>query len=180
MFLCEQEDWVLCRVFYKSRTTIAKLPTEGSYNNIDSVATTSLPPLTDNYIAFDQPGSMQNLEGYEQVPCFSNNPSQQPSSSMNVPLTSAMVDQEQNNMGRAIKDVLSQFTKFEGNVKREALQSNFSQDGFDYLAESGFTQMWNSLSWFNFEGDIYWLLRIEEETLKVCLCAIACNCDIDV
>uniref|UniRef100_A0A0E0AD75 NAC domain-containing protein n=1 Tax=Oryza glumipatula TaxID=40148 RepID=A0A0E0AD75_9ORYZ len=139
-----KEDWVLCRVFYKSRTT--KLPTEGSYNNIDSVATTSLPPLTDNYIAFDQPGSMQNLEGYEQVPCFSNNPSQQPSSSMNVPLTSAMVDQEQNNMGRAIKDVLSQFTKFEGNVKREALRSNFSQDGFDYLAESGFTQMWNSLS----------------------------------
>uniref|UniRef100_A0A0E0LEM1 NAC domain-containing protein n=1 Tax=Oryza punctata TaxID=4537 RepID=A0A0E0LEM1_ORYPU len=139
-----KEDWVLCRVFYKSRTTIAKLPTESSYNNIDSVATTSLPPLIDNYIAFDQPGSMQNLEGYEQVPCFSNNPSQ-PSSSMNVPLTSAMVDQEQN-MGRAIKDVLSQFTKFEGNVKREALQSNFSQDGFDYLAESGFTQMWNSLS----------------------------------
>uniref|UniRef100_A0A0D9WT74 NAC domain-containing protein n=1 Tax=Leersia perrieri TaxID=77586 RepID=A0A0D9WT74_9ORYZ len=140
-----KEDWVLCRVFYKSRATIAKMPTESSsYNNIDSVATTSLPPLTDNYIAFDQPGSMQNLEGYEQVPCFSNNPSQ-PSSSMNVPLTSTMVDQEQN-MGRAIKDVLSQFTKFEGNVKREALQSNFSQDAFDYLTESGFTQMWNSLS----------------------------------
>ncbi|KAF0902312.1 hypothetical protein E2562_015532 [Oryza meyeriana var. granulata] len=139
-----KEDWVLCRAFYKSRATIAKLPTESSYNNTDSVATTSLPPLIDNYIAFDQPGSMQNLEGYEQVPCFSNNPSH-PSSSMNVPLTSTMVEQEQS-MGRAIKDVLSQFTKFEGNVKREALQSNFSQDGFDYLAESGFTQMWNSLS----------------------------------
>uniref|UniRef100_J3MGT2 NAC domain-containing protein n=2 Tax=Oryza brachyantha TaxID=4533 RepID=J3MGT2_ORYBR len=142
-----KEDWVLCRVFYKSRATIAKLPTD-IYND-NSVATTSLPPLIDNYIAFDQPGSsMQNLEGYEQVPCFSNNPSHPSSSTMNnLPLTpsTAMADQEQN-MGRAIKDVLSQFTKFEGNVKREALQSNFSQDGFDYLAESGFTQMWNSLS----------------------------------
>ncbi|KAL5200490.1 hypothetical protein ABZP36_021693 [Zizania latifolia] len=144
-----KEDWVLCRVFYKSRATIAKLPTESSsYNNIDIVATTtSLPPLVDNnYIAFGQPGSLQNLEGYEQVPCFSNNPSQ-PSSSMNVPLTAAMVDDQQQHMGKAIKDiVLSQFTKFEGNVKREALQSNFSHDGFDYLAESGFSQMWNSLN----------------------------------
>ncbi|KAG8074923.1 hypothetical protein GUJ93_ZPchr0006g45226 [Zizania palustris] len=165
-----KEDWVLCRVFYKSRATIAKLPTESSssYNdNIDnSVAAaaatttttmTSLPPLVDNNynIAFGQPGSLfQNLEGYEQVPCFSNNPShqqQQPSSSMNVPLAAAADDhhQEQHMGSKAIKDiVLSQFTKFEGNnvVKREALQSNFSHDGFDYLAESGFSQMWNSLN----------------------------------
>lgn len=49
-------------------------PTESSYN-IDSAAATSLPPLIDNYIAFDQPRPVQNLEGYEQVPCFSNNPS---------------------------------------------------------------------------------------------------------
>ena len=87
---------------------------------------------------------MQNLEGYEQVPCFSNNPSQ-PSASMKVPMSSAMIDQEQH-MGKSIKDVLSQFTRFEGSVKREAAQSNFSQDGFEYLAESGFTQMWNSFS----------------------------------
>lgn len=134
----------MCRVFYKSRATIAKPPTESSYN-IDSAAATSLPPLIDNYIAFDQHGSVQNLEGYGQVPCFSNNPSQ-PSSSMNLPLTSPMVDQEQH-MGKAIKDVLSQFTRYEeGNVKREAPQSNFAQDGFEYLAESGFSQMWNSLN----------------------------------
>ncbi|KAL6603653.1 hypothetical protein ACP70R_044014 [Stipagrostis hirtigluma subsp. patula] len=139
-----KEDWVLCRVFYKSRATIAKPHTENGSYNIDT-ATASLPPLVDNYnIVFGQTGSVQNLEGYEQVPCFSNNPSQ-PSSSMNVPLSSAMVDQEQH-MGKSIKDVLSQFTRFEGSVKREAPQSNFSQDGFDYLAESGFTQMWNSFS----------------------------------
>ncbi|CAL5049439.1 unnamed protein product [Urochloa decumbens] len=152
MKLSLKEDWVLCRVFYKSRATIAKPPTESSSYNIDA-ATTSLPPLIDNYnISFDhQPGSVQNLEGYEQVPCFSNNPSHQPSSSsMNAPLSSsAMVDHNQEqHMGKSIKDVLmSQFGRFEGNnVKRETPQSNFSQDGFEYLAESGFTQMWNSFS----------------------------------
>ena len=146
LFICTQEDWVLCRVFYKSRATVAKPPTESSSYNIDA-ATTSLPPLIDNYnISFDQSGSVQNLEGYEQVPCFSNNPSQ-PSSSMNAPLpSSAMADHQEQHMGKSIKDVLmSQFSRFDGNVKRETpQQSNFSQDGFEYLAESGFTQMWNS------------------------------------
>ncbi|KAF8687335.1 hypothetical protein HU200_043018 [Digitaria exilis] len=140
-----KEDWVLCRVFYKSRATIAKPPTENSSYNIDAT-TTSLPPLIDNYnntISFEQ----QNLEGYEQVPCFSNNPSQ-PSSSMNAPPTSsAMADHQEQHMGKSIKEVLmSQFGRFEaaaGNVKRETPQS-FSQDGFEYLADSGFTQMWNS------------------------------------
>ena len=141
----------MCRVFYKSRATVANPPIESSSSfNIDA-ATTSLPPLIDNNynISFDQPGSsVQNLEGYEQVPCFSSNPSQ-PSPSMNAPLTSAaMADQEQH-MGKSIiKDdvLMSQFSRFEGSVKREAPQSNFSQDGFEYLAESGFTQMWNSFN----------------------------------
>ncbi|KAK3134352.1 hypothetical protein QOZ80_6AG0548020 [Eleusine coracana subsp. coracana] len=142
-----KEDWVLCRVFYKSRATIAKPPIESSSYNADTATTSSLPPLIDNYnISFDQPGSVQNLEGYEQVSCFSNNPSQ-PSSSMNVPMSSAMAaDHQEQYMGKSIKDVLSQFSRFEGNVKREAAQSNFSQDGFEYLADSGFTQMWNSFN----------------------------------
>ncbi|KAM3214024.1 hypothetical protein ACQJBY_066442 [Aegilops geniculata] len=152
-----KEDWVLCRVFYKTRTTIAKPPTGSSYN-IDSAAATSLPPLIDNYIAFDHPGmsTVQNLEGYEQVPCFSNGPSSHPSSaaaSMNIPVTAmapmAADQEEQQHMGKAIKDALSQLTRFEqGNVKREAPAQGgvFAQDGFEYLAESGFSQMWNSLS----------------------------------
>ncbi|KAI4970225.1 NAC domain-containing protein 21/22-like [Hordeum vulgare subsp. vulgare] len=150
-----KEDWVLCRVFYKTRATIAKPPTGSSYN-IDSAAATSLPPLIDNYIAFDHPGmsAVQNLEGYEQVPCFSNNPSSHPSSSasMNIPVTAMppmAADQEQQHMGKAIKDALSQLTRFEqGNVKREAPTQGgvFAQDGFEYLAESGFSQMWNSLN----------------------------------
>lgn len=142
----------MCRVFYKSRATIAKPPTESSSSfNIDA-ATTSLPPLIDNNynISFDQPGSsVQNLEGYEQVPCFSSNPSQPTSSSMNALLSSATMADPGQHMGKSIiKDVLmSQFSRFEGNVKREAPQSNFShQDGFEYLAESGFTQLWNSFN----------------------------------
>jgi len=57
-----------------------------------------------------------------------------------------MDDHQEQHMGKSIKDVLmSQFSRFDGNVKRETpQQSNFSQDGFEYLAESGFTQMWNS------------------------------------
>lgn len=150
----QQEDWVLCRVFYKSRATIAKPPTGNNYN-IGSAAATSLPPLIDNYIAFDHSGmSVQNLEGYEQVPCFSNNPSHPLSStsmSMNIPVTAGAptADQEQQHVGKAIKDVLSQFTRFDqGNVKREAPPQGglFAQDGFEYLAESGFSQMWNSLN----------------------------------
>ena len=149
----KQEDWVLCRVFYKSRATIAKPPTGSGYN-IDSAAATSLPPLIDNnYIAFDRQAGMalQNLEGYEQVPCFSNNPSSHPPSSvsMTIPVAAPMADQEQQHMGKAIKDALNQLTRFEqGNVKREAPAQGgvFGQDGFEYLAESGFSQMWNSLN----------------------------------
>ncbi|XP_047074733.1 NAC domain-containing protein 21/22-like [Lolium rigidum] len=147
-----KEDWVLCRVFYKTRATIAKPPTGSNYN-MDSAAATSLPPLVDNnYIAFDHQAGMQNLEGYEQVPCFSNNPSSHPpsSGSMNIPVTAPMADhQEHQHMGKAIKDALSQLTRFEqGNVKSEAPAQGgvFAQDGFEYLAESGFSQMWNSLN----------------------------------
>lgn len=149
----KEDDWVLCRVFYKTRATIAKPPTGNSYN-MDSAAATSLPPLIDNnYIAFDHQAGMavQNLEGYEQVPCFSNNPSSHPSSSasMSIPVTAPMADQEQQHMGKAIKDALSQLTRFEqGNVKREAPAQGgmFAQEGFEYLAQSGFSQMWNSLN----------------------------------
>jgi hypothetical protein len=147
-FVFKQEDWVLCRVFYKSRATIAKPPTESRSYNVGTATTSSLPSLMDNYnISFDQPGSVQNLEGYEQVPCFSNNPSQ-PSLSMNVPMSSVMAADQEQHMGKSIKDVLvvSQFSRFEGNVKREAPQCKFSPDGFDYLAESGFKQMWNSFN----------------------------------
>jgi hypothetical protein len=147
----KQEDWVLCRVFYKTRATIAKPPTGSSYN-MESATASSLPPLIDNnYIAFDHQAGMQNLEGYEQVPCFSNNPSSHPqsSASMDIQVTAPMADQEHQHMGKAIKDALSQLTRFEqGNVKREvpAQGGVFAQDGFEYLAESGFSQMWNSLN----------------------------------
>nr|GMC51662.1 NAC domain-containing protein 21/22-like isoform X1 [Ipomoea batatas] len=69
-----QEDWVLCRVFHKSK----EIPgaKQGIDHHHDGVAITSstLPPLMDPYggISFNQ------TDYYEQVPCFSifspNNP----------------------------------------------------------------------------------------------------------
>ncbi|XP_077253272.1 NAC domain-containing protein 21/22-like [Tasmannia lanceolata] len=61
-----KEDWVLCRVFYKTRGTSAKACQEYSYDDTGS----PLPPLLDTFLGFDQ--TPQNLDGFEQVPCFSN------------------------------------------------------------------------------------------------------------
>lgn len=66
---CVQEDWVLCRVFYKNRETSAK-QSMGSY--YDDTGSSSLPALMDSYISFDQQAqTTTHLDEYEQVPCFS-------------------------------------------------------------------------------------------------------------
>ncbi|XP_072970786.1 NAC domain-containing protein 21/22-like isoform X1 [Typha angustifolia] len=71
-----KEDWVLCRVFYKSRGVTPKPTTETFYN--DSNTTSSIPSLaTGTFIAFDQ--APVSFEEYEQVPCFSNIPLTSPS-----------------------------------------------------------------------------------------------------
>ncbi|XP_015581328.1 NAC domain-containing protein 21/22 isoform X2 [Ricinus communis] len=64
----QKEDWVLCRVFYKNREVAAK-PSMGSC--YDDTGSSSLPPLMDSFITFDQ--TQPNLDEYydEQVSCFS-------------------------------------------------------------------------------------------------------------
>ena len=72
-FLCKQEDWVLCRVFYKNREVAAKQGI-GSCLNDDTSSSSSLPPLMDSYITFDKTQTNNNNitnDLYEQVPCFS-------------------------------------------------------------------------------------------------------------
>ncbi|KAL5977345.1 hypothetical protein ACLOJK_021691 [Asimina triloba] len=64
--ISSKEDWVLCRVFYKNRGMSVKHCEENCYDDTGS----SLPPLMDPYLTFDQ--APLNLEGFEQVPCFSN------------------------------------------------------------------------------------------------------------
>ncbi|PSR85455.1 NAC domain-containing protein [Actinidia chinensis var. chinensis] len=67
-----KEDWVLCRVFYKNREVAAKQGM-GSNLNDDTISSSSLPPLMDSYITFDQTQTNNNITNdlYEQVPCFS-------------------------------------------------------------------------------------------------------------
>ena len=71
-YLYKQEDWVLCRVFYKNREVAAKQGM-GSNLNDDTISSSSLPPLMDSYITFDQTQTNNNITNdlYEQVPCFS-------------------------------------------------------------------------------------------------------------
>ena len=69
-----QEDWVLCRVFYKSRTTNPKLPSEDAQDGTPSTepdlpASLPLAPLTDTYTAFSAASTVT-----EQVSCFSGLP----------------------------------------------------------------------------------------------------------
>nr|AOC59213.1 NAC transcription factor 33 [Haloxylon ammodendron] len=72
----KQEDWVLCRVFYKSRSAEVSSPKSGAENDTISMEETSsstgLPPLMDSYITFDQTQVHANHNSaYQQVPCFS-------------------------------------------------------------------------------------------------------------
>ncbi|OEL14267.1 NAC domain-containing protein 21/22 [Dichanthelium oligosanthes] len=69
-----KEDWVLCRVFYKSRTTTPKLPSEDAHDGtpsteLDLPAALPLAPLVDTYTAF---GAAPTVT--EQVSCFSGLP----------------------------------------------------------------------------------------------------------
>ncbi|PUZ50470.1 hypothetical protein GQ55_6G060800 [Panicum hallii var. hallii] len=69
-----KEDWVLCRVFYKSRTTTPKLPSEDAQDGTRSTepdlpAALPLAPLTDTYTAF---GATPTVT--QQVSCFSGLP----------------------------------------------------------------------------------------------------------
>lgn len=65
----KEEDWVLCRVFLKSRSEMAtKSQEEGNYSyDVAASSPTSLPLLTDPFLALDGGSD----EYHEQVPCFS-------------------------------------------------------------------------------------------------------------
>lgn len=74
-----QEDWVLCRVFYKNREPIAAKPSMGSsvscYDDDTGSSSHQLPALMDSYISFDGQTHQQqhhhDNEYHQQVPCFS-------------------------------------------------------------------------------------------------------------
>lgn len=65
-----QEDWVLCRVFDKSRRSDAGRKATSNMDNLN-VGSSTLPLLVDSYITFDQTDEGK-LNEYEQVSCFSS------------------------------------------------------------------------------------------------------------
>jgi len=71
----KEEDWVLCRVFHKSRESIPPKRSD-EMNGHDESGCSSLPDLMDDtyaFISFDQtPHNDDNSLAYEQGPCFSN------------------------------------------------------------------------------------------------------------
>ncbi|KAH9607303.1 hypothetical protein KSS87_019875 [Heliosperma pusillum] len=73
-----KEDWVLCRVFLKNKDGHTKSGNDNDSNNnsVDEArgsSSSSIPPLTDSYITFDQTqqNANANANNYQQVPCFS-------------------------------------------------------------------------------------------------------------
>ncbi|KAF8408760.1 hypothetical protein HHK36_004828 [Tetracentron sinense] len=146
-----KEDWVLCRVFYKSRGVSAKPAMENSY---DDTVSSSLPPLMDSYITFDQ--TPTNLEEFEQVPCFSNYPPNQTNPTFshitqmepNIPTLEGIPDMA-NYLNpfhcdkKIIKEVLNHFSKMESNLEIKASPSFGEGNSESYLSELGLPIIWN-------------------------------------
>ncbi|MQL75330.1 hypothetical protein Taro_007692 [Colocasia esculenta] len=157
-----KDDWVLCRVFYKSRGLPAKTSMENCY---DDTGSSSLPPLMDTFINFAQ--DPLELDSYEQVPCFSNYPLGHPpheycpdSSALShvspaggdLALRSLTHPGDMPGLGsylnntfpcekKAIKAVLDHFTKMDGGLKMEVPQSLAEGSSESYLTDSS---MWNT------------------------------------
>uniref|UniRef100_A0A0D9X5A4 NAC domain-containing protein n=1 Tax=Leersia perrieri TaxID=77586 RepID=A0A0D9X5A4_9ORYZ len=127
-----KEDWVLCRVFYKTRQTIPSPSSEevGSLSNeLDLSAAPSLPPLIDAYITFDStPTTTSTIGSYEQVSCFSGLPA--------LPMKGSI----------SFGDLLALDTS-EKKAIRTLHNSNTAKLEFssDWGQESGLSQMWNPL-----------------------------------
>lgn len=107
VYIQKQEDWVLCRVFYKNREEIVKGGSSSSNYYDDTAASSCLPELMDSYISFEQPPSSAKLEDDdhdnhnhdEQVPCFSIN------TNPNHPINSTHMIMMTNNINHPNKNI---------------------------------------------------------------------------
>lgn len=121
-----KEDWVLCRVFYKSRTTTPRPLSEEACtfpSEMDLLAAPpSLAPLIDAYIAFD------NGTTVEQVSCFSGLPA--------LPLKGSVSFGDL--LGWDNPETKAVRTALINSNSRLELPTNWSQ-------ENGLSQMWTPL-----------------------------------
>ncbi|XP_074556362.1 NAC domain-containing protein 21/22-like [Curcuma longa] len=129
-----KEDWVLCRVSFKSRSLIQKKTNIEKCQ--DDTNSSSLPPLEDTYISFDR--VLRGLEGYEQVPCFSNLVSDGATA---PPMASADVDRHDKKL---IENSLNQFSSILEGYSKTEKPPNVSQGNLgSYLRDNGACYMWN-------------------------------------
>ncbi|KAE9585073.1 putative transcription factor NAM family [Lupinus albus] len=157
-----KEDWVLCRVFYKSREVVTKPSIIGCC--FDNTNSSSLPQLVDSYINFNNQTQTHHAFEYEQVPCFSifsqtqTNPinfnnhittmeskfhanNNAPTSNLGSCLDTFSCDKQ------VLTAVLSQLTKIERNPLNQNLKGSSSLgDGSSgsYLSEVCMPQLWNN------------------------------------
>ncbi|KAJ4976057.1 hypothetical protein NE237_001163 [Protea cynaroides] len=152
-----QEDWVLCRVFFKNGGVSAKPNVENCY---DDTGSSSLPDLMESYISFEQ--TPPNLVEFEQVPCFSNfaqnqtNPNMPPYAQMeqNIPTKNLASFEGVTDMGtysnpnyscdkKVIKTILNHLSRYESNMKVEPSPSLGEGSSESYLSEVDLSSMWN-------------------------------------
>ncbi|KAI0503521.1 hypothetical protein KFK09_014455 [Dendrobium nobile] len=127
-----KEDWVLCRVFYK-RSFCPKLSTETCEE--EETGSSSLPPLTDSHITSCNLVPLNNLEGLEQVPCFSSFSTSQATPGL---LSSPSFNSTVTCDAKDLKAMLSQLSKIEEN--QQINESCFS--------ESEIRTLWNPFASF--------------------------------
>ncbi|KAL0915762.1 hypothetical protein M5K25_013215 [Dendrobium thyrsiflorum] len=126
-----KEDWVLCRVFYKRRPLSSKIRTESCDEDTDA---SSLPALTDSHITSYDHVPLNNLEGLEQVPCFSNFSASQATPSLFSSSFNSNVSCDM----KELKAMLSQLSKIEEN--QQINESCFS--------DSAIPTLWNPFASF--------------------------------
>lgn len=149
----EQEDWVLCRAFHKSRgVTSDPVATEAGD---DDTPSSSLPPLMDNHSTFQQ--ALPSSEGYQQVSCFSNLSPHTAPQATSAPPPISMVERSLQtissprmggllDMGYSDKVILSALnhrTNSEGDPWREVPPSMASRILGSYISGNGSPYMWN-------------------------------------
>ncbi|URD80141.1 NAC domain-containing protein 21 [Musa troglodytarum] len=146
-----KDDWVLCRVFHKSRGVASKPAAE---TGDEEAVSSSLPPLTDGHIALEQ--APLGSQGYERASRFSDlnpHPASQANDAAYPPL-SAVERRHQlqsstlvggfldlGSSDQVVSSVLSHFTKLEPEFPPyttvpRSLDSHFTGNGLSYASTS--------------------------------------------
>ncbi|KAG6418889.1 hypothetical protein SASPL_121095 [Salvia splendens] len=138
-----KEDWVLCRVFFKSRseTSVRSEEATGSSSYDVVPSSPSLPPLTEPFFSFDA----NDQYNHEQVPCFSNFNTNQPNPNFSLldHMDPPQIPSSSSCDKKMIKAVLNHLTKGEDQTSIKGGSPSFGEGSSDsYLS----VVVWNNYS----------------------------------